>query len=514
MRTLLAWALVLVVTACADRPERADGSGALATIPAGQDPIVLRVPQDGGLVTALDYPALDSVVWRSSYRLPALDRALGYDPEDGYLTAVDTSGRPVRLDLRLGAVALPGAAGARQHASADGGTLFAVDAEGRIVRHTPVGDEWRLDMPGTPDALIPLRDGSLLVARRDGADLLVQRLRPPDTIVVDSLRIDADADSASVFGVAVGDRAFVSAGEHVYSLRTRDFVQDVSVDIGERVRTFVTSPSGDRVFVLAGDGTRLHVVDRFSGDVVERVTLPAAGTALRMDALGRALLVRGPDEIVWVVDVGTSSLVGPLRSTWRGDLPLVLPDGAVALVHGDTVALASSLDLGTVRAIPEGARDFWYAMRWNGFRPRATGLDEPVRFRSSGSSARSEGAPGMGVPGMGTGGDSASRDSLGQATTDSVTGGSPTRDSAAGTVTAADRVPIYTVQLAAVLSEALAREAAAGINIEGRTPRISTSVRDGRTLYRVVLGPFSSREEAERIGKASGRSYWVFEGAP
>ncbi len=509
MRTLLAWALVLVVTACADRPERADGSGALATIPAGQDPIVLRVPQGGGLVTALAYPALDSTVWRSSYRVPALDRTLGYDPEDGYLTAVDTAGQPVRLDLRLGAVALPGAAGGRQHASADGGTMFAIDTEGRIVRHTPVGDGWRLDMPGTPDALIPLRDGSLLVAHRDDGSLLVQRLRPPDTIVVDSLRIDVAADSGTVSGVAVGDRAFVSAGDHVYSLRTRDFVQDVSVDLGDRVRTFVTSPSGDRVFVLAGDGTQLHVVDRFSGEVVERVSLPAAGVALRMDPLGRALLVRGPDEVVWVIDVGTSSLVGPLRSRWRGDLPLVLPDGAIALVHGDTVALASSLDLGTVRTIPEGARDFWYAMRWNGFRPRATGLDEPVRFRSSGNSARSEGAPGMGGVG-----DSAAHDSLGAMVTDSASRGAPARDSAAGMVSAPERAPMFTVQLAAVLSEALAREAAAGVNVEGRTPRISTSVRDGRTLYRVVLGPFASREEAERIGKASGRSYWVFEGAP
>jgi hypothetical protein len=307
----------------------------------------------------------------------------------------------------------------------------------------------------------------------------------------------------------VGDRAFVSAGEHVYSLRTRDFVQDVSVDLGDRVRTFVTSPSGDRVFVLAGDGTRLHVVDRFASEVVERVALPAVGDALRMDPLGRALLVRGADEVVWVIDVGTSSLVGPLRSTWRGDLPLVLPDGAIALVHGDTVSLASSLDLGTVRTIPEGARDFWYAMRWNGFRPRATGLDEPVRFRGSGSSARSVGAPGVG--GIG---DSVARDSLGVTAADSASPAAPARDSAAGTVSAPERAPMFTVQLAAVLSEALAREAAAGVNVEGRTPRISTSVRDGRTLYRVVLGPFTSREEAERIGKASGRSYWVFEGAP
>jgi cell division septation protein DedD len=72
----------------------------------------------------------------------------------------------------------------------------------------------------------------------------------------------------------------------------------------------------------------------------------------------------------------------------------------------------------------------------------------------------------------------------------------------------------FTVQFAAVLSEEIAREAAAAVQVDGRTPRITSTVRDGRTVYRVVLGPFPTREEAERVGRASGRSYWVFEGAP
>ena len=64
------------------------------------------------------------------------------------------------------------------------------------------------------------------------------------------------------------------------------------------------------------------------------------------------------------------------------------------------------------------------------------------------------------------------------------------------------------------LTEELARQAAAGISVDGRAPRIATTVRDDRTLYRVVLGPYPTRADAERVGKASGRSYWVFEGAP
>jgi cell division septation protein DedD len=504
MRTPLAWALLVVVSACADRPERADGAGALAPIPAGSDPIVLRVSQEGGLVTALAYPGLDSVVWRSSYRVPPLVRALGYDPEDGYLTAVDTAGRPVRLDLRLGAVAIPGAAGGQRHASADGGTVFAINADGEVARYTPVGDRW--SVAASAEGLVPLRDGSLILAQRGDDDRVrLRRVRPPDTVVVDSLVLEVDADRGTVRGVALGDRVFLSAGSHLLSLRTREFMQDVDVNVGGAIQSFVPSPSGDRVFVITDGREDVTVVDRFSGKVDSRIALPGTPRDLRVDPLGRALLVRGDADVVWVVDVGTATLVGAVRSSWRGDLPLVLPDGAIALVHGDTVALTSSIDLGLVRSVPDGAKDFWYAMRWNGFRPRASGIDEPVRFRASGENARSAGAPTLRASAGSDSADSA-------AATDSTA--PVARDSAAGTVAVASRSASFTVQLAAVLSESLAQQAATGITVDGRAPRITTSVRDGRTLYRVVLGPYPSRDEAERVGKATGRTYWVFEGAP
>ncbi|MFN5583614.1 SPOR domain-containing protein, partial [Gemmatimonas sp.] len=72
----------------------------------------------------------------------------------------------------------------------------------------------------------------------------------------------------------------------------------------------------------------------------------------------------------------------------------------------------------------------------------------------------------------------------------------------------------FTVSFAAILDEKQARALATRIRVDGQSPRITTSERAGKTLYRVVLGPFPSRAEAERVGKASGQSYWIFEGAP
>jgi len=72
----------------------------------------------------------------------------------------------------------------------------------------------------------------------------------------------------------------------------------------------------------------------------------------------------------------------------------------------------------------------------------------------------------------------------------------------------------FTVQFAAVRTEDAARAAAAPIQIGGQAARVITTQTEGLTIYRVVLGPYPSRQEAERVGRSSGRDFWVYEGTP
>ena len=58
------------------------------------------------------------------------------------------------------------------------------------------------------------------------------------------------------------------------------------------------------------------------------------------------------------------------------------------------------------------------------------------------------------------------------------------------------------------------RIVAAKIDVDGRRARVVPGNRDGVPVYRVLLGPYDSRQAAERAGMASRLSYWVFEGAP
>jgi hypothetical protein len=498
VRTLLASALVLLACGCADGSSRPSGADAPPSVPAGPDPIVLRVARNGGFLTAARYPALDTTVWRSSALLPALDRMVAFGADDGYLAAIDTSGAPVRIDLRLGTVTTLRSDTVRVVSSADGGSIFGLNTAGEIVRFTPSGGDWRMKPALPAQALFAQADGSLIVAGARKDRVIVWRVRPPQQTVSDSLSFAigdderAIADALQRTAGGVGDRVFVGAGENVLAVRTRDLGKALDVDMGDPVRAIAATPSGDRLFVALAGEEVLRIVDRFEEGITGKISLPGEARALRMDPLGRTMLARGNGDSVFVVSLATDEVVGVIRTAWRGDLPLVLPDASIAHTRGADVVFAHPRSLKDMRTVAGGASSFWHTLRWNGFRPRAAGLDQPVQFRTSAPRDSADLFP----------------DSV-RATTDS---GGARPDSAGMAGTAAPGQ--FTVSFAAILDEAQARSLAARIRVDGQSPRITSSERAGKTLYRVVLGPFSSRADAERVGRASGQSYWIFEGAP
>jgi hypothetical protein len=55
---------------------------------------------------------------------------------------------------------------------------------------------------------------------------------------------------------------------------------------------------------------------------------------------------------------------------------------------------------------------------------------------------------------------------------------------------------------------------ARSIRVRGQIARVVAAFIDETPIFRVVLGPFPTREEADAVGRASGRAYWVYEGPP
>lgn len=504
--------LAASVLAACGRSDRSPASepGASTVASRGPDPVLLRVPRSGGRVTAAILPRLDSVVWRSAEAAPALARVLAFDVESGMLAVVDTAGRPTRIDLRLGTVRTASKTPLTALAAGQGGTFFGLAADGSVTRLTPSGDAWKLPLRVPAQELYPQRDGSVLAAGTRGGTGYVWRLRPPTTRLGDSATV---AGGGRAVRTGSTDRVYFASGTALHGVRSRDLAAVPAVSLDGPVRAIVATPSGDRFYVALEGSGAVAVVDRFRDAVARTITLPGEVRDLRIDALGRYLLARpASGDSAWVVAIGTDRVVGSVPGAWRDDLPLVMPDGAIAAATGDDVTLLDGATLQPRDTVAKGAADFWHVVLWNGFRPRSAELDRPVTFGGGGrdSAASDSAAPPADTTAPAP--DTAPPPPTPPDTTAAPRPGRPTVPSP-GEV-ALPPGEGYTVQFAAAEDEREARAVVRRVTVQGRPLRVVPATRGGRTFYRVVGGPFASRAAAERAARTTGMRYWVYEGAP
>lgn len=512
MRPLVALALVLAACGGPDR-NALPAAHEIASLSSrfGADPLVLRLPRRGGTARVLAYPKLDSVVWTSSDAAPALSRVLAFDRDAGTIAFVDTRGIPGRIDLRLGSVDLATSRKAKLAAvtSIDGSTIYAIGTDGALARFTPAGS-WVYKPPEPARAVFPQADGSVLLLASGGKESkqdIVWRLHPPDNRLLDTVKVPPPGRELRT---QLGDRLYLVDGQQLVGLRTRTLDRLPTIDFDHDIRAITATPSGDRLFVATDSSHDLSIVDRYRDKVTSTIELPGDPEDLRMDALGRYLLVRATGgDSAWVVAIGTDRLIGSVQSAWRRDLPFVLPDGAVALAQDGDVVLVDGETLQTKQVVKGGTADFWYGFLWDGFRPRSKALDQPVRFASDSiDSVRAAAARDSAAAA-----DSAAAQLPGAATGAPLT---PAPAPAPAPAPPANAAPVrgYTVSFAAVLSQQAAQQLASRIRVRGQTAHVTTTTRDGTTIYRVVLGPFATRAEADAVGRESRNSYWIFEGNP
>jgi hypothetical protein len=421
------------------------------------------------------------------------------------------------------ATAAPRAARLASLASGDGYGVYGL-AAGAVMRGTPSDARpWSLALTPAPREVIPQPDGAALVIADRGTQTVVWRVRPPEPAAGDSAvlpRVGRAISSPS------GDQLYFVTDSGLVGLRSRTLEPIAPIRFAHRVRDAAATPSGDRLYVATDSASAVQVVNRYQGEITARVPLPGGVAELRMDALGRYLLARPvTGDSAWVVDIGTNRLLGTMRTAWRADLPLVLPDGAIAALRGADVVLVDGATLEDRQTVRGGGADLWHVVPWNGFRPRADTTDTRVaaadRPAAAEEPATADSVTGSTAAAAGIVADSASSsaavDSTAIPTAPAPPGATAQPPAVAGTTTAAPPAPaarVFTVQFAAVRSEAAARDVVAAMRPGGPRPRIVATQTSGTTLYRVVLGPYSSQGEADRVGKQLGRDYWVYEGEP
>jgi cell division septation protein DedD len=502
VRTLLALALVLAACGRADRRDAgAVDEAPSATTSLGPDPVLVRIPRSGGTARAYIYPRLDSVVWRSSQRAPALGRVLAFDQEGGLIAYVDGNGMPGRLDLRLGRVQGATKLKLASLSSADGYGIYGV-ADGKVTRLTPTDNRpWSYQPATDAREVFPQPDGSLLVVGARENETVVWKLHPPEQAVLDSVVLPRTGRGVRT---QVGDRVYFTVDGGLIGIRSRDLSTVPAVEFPTPVRALAPTPSGDRLYVATDSSAAISIVDRYSEQVSGTIELPGVVRDLRMDPLGRYVLARpASGDSAWVIAVGTDRVIGSVRTAWRPDLPFVAPDGSVALASGDDVVVVDGETLRPSRTVRGGAKDFWHLVLWNGFRPRSAPVDEPI---ARGPEAAPDTAAAADSAAL------ASSDTTPQPTAPPA----PAPDSApAPPAQRQAAAPAgFVVQFAAVRSEEAARAAAGPIELDGQRARVITTETAGTTIYRVVLGPYPTRREAEQVGQRSGRDYWVYEGIP
>jgi hypothetical protein len=451
------------------------------------------VPRGGGTGRVYRYPRLDSTVWTVD-EAPAIDHVLAFDPDAGSIAVVDSKGYAGRLDLRETDVLKAARMKLTSLSSANGSDIYGINAKGEIVRLNPSGGDWKFKPPVPARTVFAQPNGELIITGNKGAQTLLWKVRPPDEVVQDSAVLPLSGRGVRT---QVGDRVYFTVDSGLVGIKIKDLSPVGAIKLANRVTALAPTPSGDRLYVAMAGDSGLSVVDRYTESAKTSIKLPQPPSELRMDALGRYLLARIPkSDSAWVIAIGDNRLVGAVPTRWETDLPSLTPDGMLALLGGKDVSIVDPEKLSVRSTVAGGAKDFWYFFAWDGFRPRPQGLDQPVTFPS----------------------DSLQRDSLSASSTPPGVATRPApplvQDTSRAPASAGAQPAGFTVSFAALLSEEKAQQIANTIKINGNAAHVVSTTTAGSPVFRVVMGPFTTRDEAEKVGRAAKREYWIYQSSP
>jgi hypothetical protein len=234
------------------------------------------------------------------------------------------------------------------------------------------------------------------------------------------------------------------------------------VRLSDAPRALAFSPSGHRIYVARRNAPGLAVIDRYDRKEIDGIALPGPVAALRLDPLGRWLLARpAVGDSAWIVDLPIKRHTGIIPSAWQPDLPAISPDGMLIFRRGADVVAMRPDSLTEVGRVDRGAADTWVLTSWL---PR-------------------------GVPGG--------------------TGTSATSVAAAESTGAGPEGPLY-VQVSTSQNSEWSGHLADDLTRAGLPARVLPPQHpdDG---YRVVLGPYTTREQAEATGRRLGRPFWIYQ---
>lgn len=428
----------------------------LAAEPPSAGPsVALRFPSEEGQgVRIYRLPNLEPVPWRFQIDLTA-NSAVGFVESEGVVYLTSENGELLGLDLGSGrywtvdtlvAQAVIGPTNVPLAIKLDSTVGIVSDRRLRL---------WSDTLPAIPGHLWGAASGRFVAVfeSEEGLEMAVLH----DEADRNTTALPRGRISASPWA----DLLTVVSGSVVTTLTTADGESD-TYDLEKPIDAAGVSAAGHKIYVAASDG-ELVTVDRYTLRTLARGQLPGPITDMRTDRLGRYLLLHSAtNDEIWIAtsrgvetEEGASIDVSRISGSWGDDLPTVSTEGTVLLRQGDDVVTYDPVTATEAGRVTDAAADVWLTIVWD---PRPPALQAVAA--ESGPTETSSGL-------------------------------------------------LYYAQISSTSNEAWAQDLADRLRVGGVDAQVlRPGVEDDR--YRVVLGPYPTRQEADDIGRRLGRAYFVF----
>jgi len=416
---------------------------------------LLRWPIKGGKPALHRVPTLETALWQARDTVGALRRVIGLHLDQRQAFALTTKDGVVAIDLESGR-SRPFLSAVSVADAGPDGTIYSVASDqtltataGRLP--TPFPGK----LPATPTELIGSGSDQVMALVPGDSGLVIAKLAQPQR--------REEFPAAQVAHTMWGDLLAAATPDEIILYEPNASRPRRTLDVGGKPSAMAFSPSGHRLYVTVEGEDDILRYDRYSLGRLGTIGLPDPAIAMRADPLGRFLLVRpAAGDSVWVVDAIKGEFFGSWNTTWKADLPAIAGGRWLLVREGADVVAYDLFDAefkvtGKVRG---GAADLWQVLDW-----------------APSSEALATVEPG----------DSAAR---------------PDDDDDA------TRVTVY-VQLSSSQNPAWAQELADKLKSQGLPASVLRPERQDQA-YRVVLGPYRSREAADSAGTRLGQPYFLY----
>ncbi|NIM48435.1 MAG: hypothetical protein GTN62_01965 [Gemmatimonadales bacterium] len=308
-------------------------------------------------------PGLDEVAWRFEAGAAPIAYVVGFAGDDDLAYTVTTRDELVALDLASGRARIVDTNVAHA-ALGPTGIPHVVHGDGSIatIRHRrPVS--WSNGFSQLPTAVWGATRNRLLALMAEDEGRSLQLVADGQPPVTSHL---PDGDIAVAMW---GDVAAVATDSGLVILDPsggsvpRFLASDTALHLA------VFSPSVHRVYAVNAIG-ELLAVDPVGLTRLAQLSLPGRARALRSDPLGRLLLVQPMvGDSIWIVDLAQWMLAGTIPGSWDQHLPVIAPDGTILLWRGQQIVAFSYDSLGVVGTVQDSEPDRWMPIAWDPRRP-------------------------------------------------------------------------------------------------------------------------------------------------